>query len=76
MAEKRSGGRLRRPSLTSLNIVDGGEGAAREDGEFGVMKANGSDRWEDPRHSWGERLARSPARQPDVWRRDVKPERE
>lgn len=48
MAEKRSRGRLRRPSLTSPNIVDRGEGAAEEDGAFGVMKENGSDRWEDP----------------------------
>lgn len=71
MAEKRSRGGLRRPSLTGLNIVDRGEGAAEEDGEFGVMKENGSDRWEDPQHSPGERLARSPARQPDAWRQDV-----
>lgn len=61
----------RRPSLTSLNIVDGGEGAAEEDGEFGVMKANGSDRWEERWHSSGERLAHSPARQRDVWRQNV-----
>lgn len=46
------------------------KGAAEKDGEFGVMKANGSDRWEERWHSSGERLAHSPGHQRDVWRQN------
>lgn len=34
-------------SFRSLNIVNRGQGAAEKDGEFGAMKAEGSDREEE-----------------------------
>lgn len=61
-------GRGVRPSqvLISWSEVGGG------DEEFGVMKANGSDRWAEGWHSSMERLAHSPAFRRDAWRENAK----